>query len=271
MVVIAIPVLVLGVRHRRPALRRRAHPPARSGRGPGADARPRRALRRAHSTMRPPRACATCAPSPATASRRSTSRTPGASPASRRPGAGSAATGHRSSRSRASARLSGTVASWVRDLEHGPGELVTLVVPELFRHRSLLAIARGRTTLALRLRLQGAQDVVLADVPVMVDATAPHRPRPERVQHERAAAALRAQRRLPPRARLRARARQRQRRRPARRAGLGRRVADAGGVGGACAADPDQGRGVAVPRSRRAAAGGDPRRSRPIRTPSAWS
>ena len=38
---------------------------------------------------------------------------------------------------------------------------------------------RGRTALALRLRLQGEQDVVLADVPVMVDATAPHRPQPD--------------------------------------------------------------------------------------------
>ncbi len=66
--------------------------------------------------------------------------------------------------------VSGTVARWVRDLDHAPGEVVTLVVPELFRRRSVLAIARGRTALALRLRLQGEGDVVLADVPVVADA-----------------------------------------------------------------------------------------------------
>ena len=77
---------------------------------------------------------------------------------------------------------SGTVASWVRELAHEPGEVVTLVVPELFRRRSLLAIARGRTAFALRLRLQGEQDVVLADVPVTVDAAAPHRAHPDRVR-----------------------------------------------------------------------------------------
>jgi amino acid transporter len=77
---------------------------------------------------------------------------------------------------------SGTVASWVRELEHEPGDVVTLVVPGLFRRRSLLAIARGRTALALRLRLQGEQDIVLADVPVMVNTTAPHRSQPDRVR-----------------------------------------------------------------------------------------
>jgi amino acid transporter len=72
--------------------------------------------------------------------------------------------------------VSGTVASYVRDLEHAPGEVTTLVVPELFRKRSVVAILRGRTTLALRLRLQGEQDIVLADVPVVADASGLRRP-----------------------------------------------------------------------------------------------
>ncbi|HET6171225.1 MAG TPA: amino acid permease [Gaiellales bacterium] len=66
--------------------------------------------------------------------------------------------------------VSGTVARYVRELDHAAGEVTTLVVPELFKRRSLVAILRGRTTLALRLRLQGEEDVVLADVPVVADA-----------------------------------------------------------------------------------------------------
>ena len=72
--------------------------------------------------------------------------------------------------------VSGTVARYVRELEHAPGEVTTLVVPELFRRRSLLAIVRGRTTLALRLRLQGEQDIVIADIPVVADASGLRRP-----------------------------------------------------------------------------------------------
>ena len=72
--------------------------------------------------------------------------------------------------------VSGTVARYVRELEHGPGEVTTLVVPELFRRRSLVAILRGRTTLTLRLRLQGEADIVLADVPVVADAAGPSAP-----------------------------------------------------------------------------------------------
>jgi amino acid transporter len=69
--------------------------------------------------------------------------------------------------------VSGTVARFVRELEHAPGEVTTLVVPELFRRRSAVAILRGRTALALRLRLQGEEDIVLADVPVVADAAGP--------------------------------------------------------------------------------------------------
>ena len=72
--------------------------------------------------------------------------------------------------------VSGTVARHVREIEHAPGEVTTLVVPELFKRRSLVAILRGRTTLALRLRLQGEEDVVLADVPVVADAHGLRRP-----------------------------------------------------------------------------------------------
>jgi amino acid transporter len=66
--------------------------------------------------------------------------------------------------------VSGTVARYVREMHHEPGEVTTLVVPELFTRRSALAVLRGRTNLALRLRLQGEEDVVLADVPVVADA-----------------------------------------------------------------------------------------------------
>ena len=72
--------------------------------------------------------------------------------------------------------VSGTVARYVREIDHAPGEVTTLVVPELFKRRSVLAILRGRTTLALRLRLQGEEDVVLADVPVVADAEGLRRP-----------------------------------------------------------------------------------------------
>ncbi len=63
--------------------------------------------------------------------------------------------------------VSGTVAAWVRDVERAPNEITTLVVPELFRERSLLAVLRGRTALALRVRLQGERDIVVTDVPVV--------------------------------------------------------------------------------------------------------
>ena len=63
--------------------------------------------------------------------------------------------------------VSGTVAAWVRDVERAPEEITTLVVPELFRERSLVAALRGRTALTLRLRLQGERDVVVTDVPVV--------------------------------------------------------------------------------------------------------
>lgn len=78
--------------------------------------------------------------------------------------------------------VSGTITRWVRELEHLDSEIVTLVLPELFRRRSLLAILRGRTALALRLRLQGERDIVLADVPFIADASALARPAPERVK-----------------------------------------------------------------------------------------
>ena len=66
-----------------------------------------------------------------------------------------------------SGTVSGTIAAWVREVERAPDEITTLVVPELFSSRSLNAVVRGRTALALRLRLQGERDIVLADVPVV--------------------------------------------------------------------------------------------------------
>ena len=72
--------------------------------------------------------------------------------------------------------VSGTVARYVREIERAPGEVTTLVVPELFKRRSFAAIVRGRTTLALRLRFQDEDEVVLADVPVVADAQGLRRP-----------------------------------------------------------------------------------------------
>ena len=66
-----------------------------------------------------------------------------------------------------SGTVSGTVAAWVREVERAPDEITTLVVPELFSSRSLNAVVRGRTALALRLRLQGERDIVVTDVPVV--------------------------------------------------------------------------------------------------------
>jgi amino acid transporter len=66
-----------------------------------------------------------------------------------------------------SGTVSGTVAAWVREVERGPDEITTIVVPELFPSRTLHAVFRGRTALALRLRLQGERDIVVTDVPVV--------------------------------------------------------------------------------------------------------
>ena len=74
-----------------------------------------------------------------------------------------------------SGTVSGTVASWVRDVERAPNEITTLVVPELFRERTLLAALRGRTALALKVRLQGERDVVVTDVPVVARPSARRR------------------------------------------------------------------------------------------------
>ena len=116
--------------------------------------------------------------------------------------------------------VSGTVARHVRELEHAPGEVTTLVVPELFKRRSLVAILRGRTTLApavaaagLRRRRAGRR---AGGGRCARSGPAVHR----RAEDDRPAAGLRAQRRLAPRPRLCARTRREQRLRPARRAGL---------------------------------------------------
>jgi amino acid transporter len=67
--------------------------------------------------------------------------------------------------------ISGTVASYVRDLERAPGEVVTVVIPELFSRRSLLMLLRGRTALALKLRLHDERDVAVTDIPVVADSS----------------------------------------------------------------------------------------------------
>ena len=191
--------------------------------------------------------------------------------ASPRPGADSPATGLRSWRCRASAPSRAPSRATCGSSTTRPGEVTTLVVPELFRRRSLVAIVRGRTTLALRLRLQGEEDVVLADVPVVADATGLRRP-PSGEQKTTV---------LLPISELNAASRHalgyalglgaENVHRPARRAGRGRRLADARGLGGAGAAHPRQGRAVAVPRPRGSRCWRRSARSRPTPTPSAWS
>ena len=66
----------------------------------------------------------------------------------------------------------GTVARYVAELERAPGELVTVVIPELLPKRSLVSVLRGRTALALKLRLYNEPGVVVTDVPIIARSSA---------------------------------------------------------------------------------------------------
>ena len=70
------------------------------------------------------------------------------------------------------------VMEYVWTLPRGESSFVTVVIPELFRKRSLLEQIRGRTALRLKLRLLYEPGVVITDVPVVADAneTPPTRP-----------------------------------------------------------------------------------------------
>ena len=59
------------------------------------------------------------------------------------------------------------VIEYLWALPRGESTFVTVVIPELFRRRSLVAAARRRTELALKLRLLREPGVVITDVPVL--------------------------------------------------------------------------------------------------------
>ncbi len=159
-----------------------------------------------------------------------------------------------------SGTVSGTVAAWVREVERGPDEITTLVVPELFTQRSLGAALRGRTALALRVRLQGERDIVVTDVPVL--ARPPGAPEHTELGGLRTTVLLpisnddAASRRAIVYALGLGAADVRG---PAHRTGRRRHGCRAGRLGCARVADPRGCRRLALPRSRRSAADRDPR------------
>ena len=61
------------------------------------------------------------------------------------------------------------VVDYLWSVPRGESNFVTVVIPELFRHRSLLAAAERRTELALKLRLLREPGVVITDVPVLAE------------------------------------------------------------------------------------------------------
>ena len=62
-----------------------------------------------------------------------------------------------------------SVIDYIRSLAPGPNEFVTVVIPELFRKRSLLAAIRRRVTFRLKVRLLKEPSVVVSDVPVLFE------------------------------------------------------------------------------------------------------
>lgn len=70
------------------------------------------------------------------------------------------------------------VLEYVWTLPRGESNFVTVVIPELFRKRSLLEQIRGRTALRLKLRLLYEPGVVITDVPMIAgaDEAPPTRP-----------------------------------------------------------------------------------------------
>jgi len=68
------------------------------------------------------------------------------------------------------------VIDYLWALPRGESSFVTVVIPELFRRRSLVAVASRRTELALKLRLLREPGVVIADVPVLATNGAPPLP-----------------------------------------------------------------------------------------------
>jgi amino acid transporter len=61
------------------------------------------------------------------------------------------------------------VMAHVRGVPHREGDFVTVVIPELFTKRSLLAAVLKRVTFRLKLRLLKVPQVVITDVPVLLE------------------------------------------------------------------------------------------------------
>jgi len=59
------------------------------------------------------------------------------------------------------------VTEYIRRLPRDPGDFVTVVIPELFRRRSLLHAIRRPVTFRLKVRLLSEPQVVVTDVPVL--------------------------------------------------------------------------------------------------------
>jgi amino acid transporter len=64
----------------------------------------------------------------------------------------------------------GAFIELTRSIPRGPGEFLTVVVPEQLSERSLLAAVRGRDTFALKLRLLKERRIAVTDVPVLVES-----------------------------------------------------------------------------------------------------
>jgi hypothetical protein len=62
-------------------------------------------------------------------------------------------------------------------LPHGENDFVTMVLPELFRRPSLIAAFLHRTTFSLKVQLLAEPGLVVTDVPRVVTAAAPVKPR----------------------------------------------------------------------------------------------
>jgi amino acid transporter len=72
------------------------------------------------------------------------------------------------------------VLDYVWGLPHGEGNLITIVIPELFRRPSLLSAFLRRRTFSLKQRLLVEPGLVITDVPRVIDAEGRQRPEPKR-------------------------------------------------------------------------------------------
>jgi amino acid transporter len=71
-----------------------------------------------------------------------------------------------------------SLMAFTRSVERGPGEFLTVVIPEQLSERSLLGAVRNRETFALKLRLLRERRIAVTDVPVVVKPRASVDPRP---------------------------------------------------------------------------------------------